>query len=232
MTETINICYVIDDNPQFKKLTHDSIESIKRFFRATEFTLSFYLISENPVSGFDRVADNIISPYKNIPLLWQRMYISELLGKDKVIFLDSDTLAYTCISKLWKVNLKENVVAMAPHYCMSTIQEMLNHYNFNEYELFHRKRHVKKYYNAGVVVIDCKKWIDKKLTAACMKLYSHIRDSKHYRNDEPVYNVLLDGLIYELDSTWNHFPAKRYQRANIIHYYGMYCKDKPNNDVF
>lgn len=65
-----------------------------------------------------------------------------------------------------------------------------------------------------------------------MKLYSHIRDSKHYRNDEPVYNVLLDGLIYELDSTWNHFPAKHYQRANIVHYYGMYSKDKPNNDVF
>ena len=232
MKESINICYVLNDNPEYKKLTLDSIKSIKTFFRDTNSYLTFYILSENPVHGFEKVAENIISPYKDIPLLWQRMYISELLGKERVIFLDSDTLIYTCISKLWKTDLQNNVVAMAPHYCMSTIQEMLDHYNLNEYEMYRNKRHVKRYYNAGVVVIDCKEWLQRDLTSACMKLYTHIRNSKHYRNDEPTYNVLLDGMVHELDISWNYFPTKQYKRVNLIHYYGMYTKDKPNNDVF
>jgi len=229
--DKINICYVINDSKPFINLTLNSIYLIKKFFRSNKHVLNFYILSENKLELPNDIT-NIISPYKNIPLLWQRMYISELIGKSKVIFLDSDTMVYTCISKLWNIDIGDNIVGMAPHYCMHDIQSMIKHYSLQNYKMFDEKKHIKKYYNAGVVLINCNKWLEENMTSKCLKAYEHIGDTNHYKNDEPVYNIVLSDHIYELDEVWNYFPRESYKRANIVHYYGKYFKNKPFHNEF
>lgn len=231
--DEINICYVINNNKEYIDLTLNSIKTIRNFFRSKKHSLNFFIISEEKIDiTTDNNITNIISPYKGIPLLWQRMYISELIGTSKVIFLDSDTIIYTCISKLWSIDIGDNIVGMAPHYCMNNIQSMINHYGFEDYKMFNEKKHIKKYFNAGVVLINCIKWLDLNITGECLKVYHHIKDTDHYKNDEPVYNIVLCGRIYELDETWNYFPRNSFKRVNILHYYGRYYKNKPLHNEF
>ena len=225
----INICYVITDNKPFINLTLYSIDMIKKFFRSKKHTLNFYILSEEELNLPDDIT-NIISPYKKIPLFWQRMYISELIGESKVLFLDSDTITYTCISKLWDIDIGDNIVGMSPHYCMNDMQSCIKHYSLQNYEMINNKKHTKKYYNAGVILINCNKWLELKITDKCLEMYKHLSDTDHYKNDEININVVLCDNIYELDETWNYFPRESYKKANIVHYYGKNYKYKPIHD--
>lgn len=229
--ETIHVCYVINDNKDFLDLTIKSAKQLKLFFRSKEHDLKIYAISEMKVDLPDFIT-NIISPHKGIPLLWQRMYIPELIESDKAIFLDSDTLAYTCISKLWNIDIGDNVIALSPHYCMHAIQEMLNHYSLGEFPLYNEKKDIKQYYNCGVSVINSKKWRDENIKEIPLKYYDQIKDTPHWKNDEPTYNVCFSDSIFELDESWNFYPKEGYQKANIIHYYGTYLKGKPFHNEF
>ena len=101
----INICYTINNNKKYIDLTLESISSIKRFFRSKKYRLNFFIISEDKLNLPDYIT-NIISPYKGIPLMHQRIYISELLNVDKVILscisishnLDKQVVIYVSLS--------------------------------------------------------------------------------------------------------------------------------------
>ena len=227
----IHVCYVINDNPDFVSLTIKSAKHLRMFFRSKDYNLKIYALSETEVK-LPEFIENIISPYKDVPLLWQRMYIPEVINSDKVIFLDSDTLAYTCISKLWEVDIGNNVIALAPHYCMHSIEDMLNHYSLKNYPLYNEKKNIKRYFNCGVSIINSKLWRDENIKNIPLTYYDHIKDTPHWRNDEPTYNVCFSNRIFELDKSWNYYPINDYKKANIIHYYGTYIKGKPFHNEF
>ena len=229
--ETIHVCYVINNNKDYVDLTIKSAKHLKMFFKSKNHKLKIYALSEEKVELPDLI-ENIISPHKGIPLLWQRMYIPEVINSDKCIFLDSDTLAYTCISKLWDIDIGDNYLGLAPHYCMHSIQEMLNHYKLNSFSLYSDKKDVDQYYNCGVSVINSKLWRDLNIKEIPIKYYNSIKETSHWKNDEPTYNVCFSDKIYELDETWNYFPIQTYKKANIIHYYGTYIKGKPFHNEF
>ena len=229
--EDIHVCYVINNNKDFIDLTIKSAKHLRLFFRSKKYNLKIYALSEEEIS-LPSFIENIISPYKDVPLLWQRMYIPEVINSDKVIFLDSDTLAYTCISKLWEIDIGNNVIALAPHYCMHSIKDMLFHYSLNNFPLYKEKQDIKKYYNCGVSVINSKLWREENIKEIPLKYYNHIKTTPHYRNDEPTYNVCFSGRIFELDESWNYYPNDNYKKANIIHYYGTYIKGKPFHNEF
>ena len=228
----IHVCYVINDNKDFIDLTIKSAKQLRKFFKSKAHNLKIYALSEMALKGLPSFIENVISPHKGIPLLWQRMYIPELIDSDKCIFMDSDTLAYTCISKLWDIDIGDSYIALAPHYCMHTIQEMLNHYGLNEFTLYRAKGDVQQYYNCGVSVINSRLWRDLSLIEIPLKYYESIKSTSHWKNDEPTYNVCFSDNIFELDKTWNYYPAGTYKRANIVHYYGTYIKGKPFHNEF
>ena len=230
--DNINICYVLNNHIDYVNLTLKSISYVKKFFRSKEYQLKFFVVSEEPIDNLPDDVTNVISPYKDIPLLWQRMHIPELLDVDRVIFLDSDTICLTCISKLWKIDLQDNIVGMCNHYCMNSIQAMLDYYSLSEYSIYNKHNDLKQYYNCGVVLIDCVKWRDNGIVSKCEEAYNQIKYTPHYKNDEPTYNVILADDIYNIDPRWNYYPRGGYTRAHIIHYYGMYFDGKPIHNEF
>ena len=227
--DNINICYTINDNKKYIDLTLDSISSIKTFFRSKKYKLNFFVISEEPLELPDYIT-NIISPYKGIPLMHQRIYISELLKVNKVIFLDSDTYATSCISKLWETNMQGKIIGMVPHYHIETLGKCVQLFNIEELVKGYSSLFNEPYFNAGVLVIDCKKWLKNNLTGICKEFLDIIKNTQHYKNEEFAYNVVLRKHIFVLDELWNYFPRSDFKRTKILHYYGIYNNDKPKHD--
>ena len=117
--KTINICYMI--NEKYMPLTMKSIENLKRCFRSKKHQLKIYIIG---IDDFD-VPDDVTfikSDYTDLPILWQRVYMPEMLGVDKFIFIDSDTIAMTCVSKLWDIDIGDNILAAAQHLQCQTFE--------------------------------------------------------------------------------------------------------------
>ena len=229
--KNINICYVINNNKKFIDLTLNSINSLEKFYRGNE-KLNFFILSETKLN-LPKYITNIISPYKEIPLMHQRIYIPELLKVDRVIFLDSDTFVTTCISKLWKEDMGNKVIGMSPHYYIKDIGECITHFSLNKLLDSYSNINDQPYCNAGVQLLDCKKWLKNNLTDKCKNFFNIIRDTNHYQNEEFTYNIALREYLYLLDESWNYYPRDDFKRSKIIHYYGVYNKDKPkHNEIF
>jgi len=229
--KNINICYVITGENKYVNLTLKSIKYIEKTFRSKKHNLKFFVLSEEKIK-LPFYIKNIISPYKNIPLLWQRMYIPELLKVDKCIFLDSDTITLTCISKLWETELNNNIVAAAESHFLKPSGE--NPF-FSFYKLDYKPyNQIKFFYNCGVQVIDCKKWVKNSISEKMLKLYNKLLKENHFchKMDEPVFCTILDGKIEKLDNKWNSLPVNKYPKQGIIHYYGLYSNNKPDPKFF
>lgn len=230
--KNINICYILNNNQQYIDLTLDSIYCIKKFMFSKKYKLKFFVISEEKLDLPDYI-ENIITPHKGIPLMHQRLYITELLDVDRVIFLDSDTVNMTCISKLWETNLEDKVVGMARHYHYDNLDHLISTFGFANKEKdeiiqdFKFKYNIEKFYNGGVVLIDCKKWRELNLTRDCVKFIDKLKGSNHYKNEEIIYNIVLRDKIFELDELWNYFPREKFHRCYIMHYYGIFNAAKP-----
>ena len=166
--ENINICYVITGEVNYIDLTLKSIKYIEKTFKSSKYKLKFFVVSEEKIK-LPSFIKNIISPYKDIPILWQRMYIPELLNVKKCIFLDSDTITLSCISKLWETDLNGNIVgAVESHFLKPT--DELPFYVF--YQLDYKPYNkVKKFFNCGVQVIDCNKWLKNNIAEKMLPLY-------------------------------------------------------------
>ena len=225
--ENINICYVITGEDNYIDLTLKSMTYIKKTFKNSKYKLKFFVISEEKIK-LPSFIKNIISPYKGIPILWQRMYIPELLNVKKCIFLDSDTITLSCISKLWETNLNGNIVGVVESHFLK-LTDKIPFYKF--YKLDYKPyNEVKNFFNCGVQVIDCKKWLIDNISEKMLTLYLELLNVNHYsyKMDEPVFSTVLQDKIQKLDKKWNFLPVDNSIRPAIIHYYGRYSNNKPN----
>ena len=225
--ESINICYLI--NGKSLQLTLDSMNYIKRFFRAANYNLKFYIIGIDEFNVPEDVTF-IKSTHIELPLLWQRMYISEMLNIDKVIFLDSDTVTSTCISKLYNIDLEGNTIGAVQHQISPIMNDWIAGYNLR----FAPFTDIPSapFFNCGVMVIDCKKWLERNITDKCLEVFKTYEHTRHIKRDEPAFNVALFNDWLQLDERWNYLPRGSYKKAFITHYYGQYFGSKPRHNMF
>lgn len=225
--EPINICYLI--NSKFLQLTLDSINYIRKFFRSKDGKLKFYIIGMDDFA----VPDDIIyvpSSFRYLPMDWQRAYIPQILNLKRVIYLDSDTVTSTCISKLWFENLHDNIIGAVQHSLGPTIGHMANNFgldgkSFNIYK-------DKPFFNSGVMLIDCTKWLDNDITSKCLDILEEYKQTRWSRRNEPAFSVALVDRWKQLDERWNYLPRGSYKKAFITHYYGQYFGQKPMHNMF
>lgn len=161
--------------------------------------------------------------------MYYRWLIPEVLSKyEKVLYLDCDIVVNADVAQLYDFPLGDNYVAAAANFLRGNLK---NHVE-NRLGLA-----LDEYYNSGVLLINCKKWIEKKLKAACIEcLSSYERLSCP---DQDVLNIVCKGKIAVIEDKWNfqwhhQFPdavtntficdyAKRYEKLihtvpNIIHF--------------
>lgn len=172
---------------------------------------------------------------------YYRLLIGEILPEnvDRLLYLDPDIVINGDLTEFYNTDLDGKVLAGCRHL-----------YGFNEWVNFHRLRIPRKkrcfYVNAGILLIDMKKWRE---CVTVKSILAFIQKKIRYLllADQDVINVLfadklkqVDERLYNLDEkTFRHFTEKSAEseridlgwvRRNtvIIHYNG---KQKPWHDT-
>lgn len=160
-----------------------------------------------------------IDAHYSLPVYY-RFLIPRLFPEiDKFLYLDGDLIVTTDVSKLFNTNLKKYPLAMC---------EDFNKHSFNA-RLNMKEKSI--YYNAGVMLINCKIWREEQLADKLFDFALKHKETIVFPIQDAL-NPYMEGKILTLDKTWNsqvyqteenqviyNFNCKK-DKTNIIHYIG------------
>lgn len=136
--------------------------------------------------GFDTTGWN--------PVIVTRLLIDKFLPKsvDRVLYLDGDTIVRGSLAELYDTDMCGVVLGMGtePTVDKERKDALVSEEHF--------------YYNSGVLLIDLKKWRDRKISKKLLDYYKD-HDGKLFAPDQDAINGALDGEIYTLAPKYNFF---------------------------
>lgn len=103
----------------------------------------------------------------------------------RILYLDVDICCLRDIDSIFKLELENNVVAV-----VEDISESRNC----------KRLHVKRYFNAGVILIDVEKWTETKIAEQCFELAHRIKFSFL---DQDILNIILEDNALFVDRKFN-----------------------------
>ena len=171
---------------------------------------------------FDDVSEYLSALCERLPLrdyysntTYYRMFIADMYPElDKAIYIDSDTVVTGDISKLYDYDVTEYDVAA----CHEQAMVQADVYGTYVEKCLGIDRNA--YFNAGILLINCKKFRDKKVLDDFVRLLG-IYDFR-VTQDEDYLNIICRDHVLWLPQTWNFemfgellHPV---EEANIIHY--------------
>jgi lipopolysaccharide biosynthesis glycosyltransferase len=209
-TDEIVEVYIVDDNISVKnrKKIISSITSDK-------IKLNWLLMKEI-------VPEDIQLPLvgNSYPInTYIRVLIPHFIPKHikKIIFFDVDMIMFDDISKLWNVDIGDNPIG-AVSDTIGTIRKTIGNgiENYQELNLDSEAG----YFNAGLLVIDVKKWLDQDITK---KTFDAINENKKYAGfgDQYGLNIALVNNWYELDPLWSCFSVNTEPNPYLVHYFNI-----------
>lgn len=139
--------------------------------------------------------------------LFLRFVLPELFPEDEcLIYLDADTIVSGDIAKLAAQQVDGSVVSA----CLDLVVPSRIYDRFNC--AVHRQRDLCDYFNAGVLVFDCRRWIEAQ--PAWRPMLEQI-DRFLYR-DQDILNLLLHGEIGRLTDDWNVLPVASFDASSAV----------------
>jgi len=234
--EVIPVFYAIDDN--YIPFLHVSLLSLKDNSSEDKDYKIFVLhsgvkkehekhileLSESRFSiEFVDVADKINALSGNLELrdyytftTYYRIFIAGMFPEyDKAVYLDSDTIVLTDVADLFDTDLKDSLIAGIPDGAVSVIPP------FMEYTKKVLGIDGNRYFNAGIIVMNLKKFREEDFYAGFNDLLSKYKF--RVAQDQDYLNVLCKDRVVYLPEEWNVMPvrsvkAKEVKNPKIIHY--------------
>ena len=147
--------------------------------------------------------------------IYYRIFIPSLFPEyEKIIYIDCDIVMLTDISKLYNVDLKDNIVAAVHEEAMSSYD------CFGKYSEDFLDVPKMDYFNSGLLVINTKEYKKQKIEEKFINLM--LNHKFEVAPDQDYLNVLLKGKVKLLDIGWNKtpIPEKQFDDSNlkVIHY--------------
>ena len=221
ISEKINI-YIIHKDPD----TFSSyLERIKENINIREIEI-FHFKDKYMLETFPRVFKTHMSE-----ATYYRFFIEKYLPKDIdfLTYLDADII---CISSPID-KLREQIKLIGESdYLISSKTETFIDDNFDD-ENFRLDLNSKKYFNAGVMVINYKKWLANSISSKLLDELNRIKENVYYW-DQDVLNSYFDGKYIELskflnynlfmtkDDFFDRTPKSEKNEISLIHYVGSY----------
>ena len=172
--------------------------------------------------SFDNVSGYLDQLCEKLPLrdyysntTYYRMFIADMFPEiDKAIYIDSDTVVQGDISELYGIDLKDYDVAACHEQAM--VQEDVYGTYVEKCLGLDRNR----FFNAGVLLINCKSFRENKILERFVKLLG-VYDCR-VTQDEDYLNILCADRVLFLPQTWNSEVFGEMldapENCNIIHY--------------
>lgn len=157
------------------------------------------------------IQDGMVTGHKSAEGLsyatYGRLFIDRVLPDDveRVVYIDCDTLVMGDIGPLFKMNLEGKSIALACDLCRL------------EYRKVIKIPLDSKYYSAGVMVIDLKRWQDNKCG---IRIFSRIAEGKgqYPLVDQDLLNVVCKDEIFQLELQYNFLSQC------VLYNYAGLCK--------
>lgn len=132
-----------------------------------------------------------------------RILIPFLIPEDyqKVIYLDSDVIVKQDLGKLWDIDIADNYALAAQQ---SGIPYVSSPFGLSKYKEMGISAD-EKYFNAGVLVINLKKWRSENISN---KVIEYLNKNREHVNfwDQDGLNAILVGKWKEIEPRWNQTP--------------------------
>ncbi len=149
-----------------------------------------------------------------LPLItFARLFISEMISDDMVLYVDCDTICCGDISEFWNTDMSGKMIAGV----WDTVDEKVKAYiglNKND-----------RYINAGIILIDLKKWRENDCTSKAID-YINKKGGSVMHNDQGVINALFRNDIKIIEPKYNAMtpvflisPSKILKYFNLEEYY-------------
>lgn len=199
----------------------DGVNKIKQNERPG-FTIEFIDISEE----IKNIKSRFKSVYHFSIVTYYRLFIASLFPQyDKIVYLDCDLVVLGDISKLYNIDIGDNILAAAP-------EEFVR--NTSEFRLYTEKAlglDPDGYVNAGVLVINLDQFRKSEIEAQFVDLIT-VYDFDLLDPDQAYLNYLCRDKIFVLPNGWNKEPMsiECEGEKNIVHY-ALYKKPWQYDDV-
>jgi lipopolysaccharide biosynthesis glycosyltransferase len=139
------------------------------------------------------------------PIVLARLAVDRLLPQsvERVIYLDGDTIVRGSLKELWETDLEGCAIG-------ASMEPTAN-----------RKRRVAlglaelPYFNAGVLLIDLKRWREEGTGARILGFYQ-AKQGQLFANDQDAINGALAGEIYVLSPKYNYFNIYWYYPYRVL----------------
>ena len=156
---------------------------------------------------FHQVDDSVFKKYKSWDsdgkisyATYLRLLIPEILpDTDKCVYLDCDMLCYGDLTELFEIDLRNKIIAASPDERALMRKLHFKGKKLNK-DFWHEYGAEECYFNAGLLVINLKKWRKENITAKCID-YLNRYDVKF--PDQDVLNMILFDQVQFIPITWN-----------------------------
>lgn len=175
---------------------------------------SFKIVFVNVEEELTKIAKKLKTRDYYTNTTYYRLFVSKLFPQyEKMIYIDSDTIVLGDISKLYNIDIGDNIIAGC------TDESVVVTPVFREYvEKVVGVDSFEKYFNAGMIVINLKEFKNQNI----FEKFLQLNDDYYFEvaQDQDLLNVLCKDKVYYLDIGWNKMPIKdeNYQSLNIIHF--------------
>lgn len=135
-----------------------------------------------------------------------RLFVDELLPPeiDKILYLDSDIIVRGSLTDLWKTDVGEVYVAAAVEVYMPESKKRAIGLDEDD-----------SYYNAGMLLINRKKWASDNLKERFLTYYKQMGGKLLY-NDQDIINHCCRGYVKAVSPVYNFEPNVYYFPYNYI----------------
>ena len=143
---------------------------------------------------------------------YYRLFLPELFPTvKKAIYIDSDIVLRSDIAQLFMTDLGDNLLGAIPDASVQLFPE------FQKYVTEIIGVDYKKYFNAGVLVMNFEALRNYKFEKKAIKLLSHI--TFKVAQDQDVLNYLAKDKVTYIDPRWNVMPlGEKIEKPYLIHF--------------
>lgn len=248
MQETMNICFTAndkyapfmsativsilknskdDESFSFHVITNDISDEnkmmIERLKEIKTFKIKYYTPN---IDKYNKWFEKINYQRHYAPSIFFRLDIPNLIiNIDKVLYLDCDIIVNSSLSELFNMDISE--------YFAIAVEDTGDLNFLKKYKTKIGLEDKYKYFNAGVLLLNNKLYIEKNINLECENYFNKYCNIIECA-DQDILNYLFRDKIKFIDNKWNDFSSKNIDKSAIIHYVGKikpWDKNCPSNEA-
>lgn len=232
MKPVIPLFFAVDDNyAKFLAITLESIlENASKDYSYDVVVLNTGLRSESKALLSKYVSNDVNIEYFDVRMKLQkiaqdlsirdyyskatyyRLFIADLFPQySKALYLDCDIVVLGDISKLYNIDLGDNLVGAIPDGAVQLVDEFVD---YVELALGIKKEN---YFNAGVLLMNLDEFRNINLEERFIELLG--KYTFEVAQDQDYLNVLTKDRVVYVDDSWNVMPLGNFVKpVNLVHY--------------